>query len=65
MPPSGIKIKQATAHPPSRQETHAAGQDHLAQAQELPADEEREAEKQDKRREHQAHFLIAYRTATE
>jgi len=59
MPPSGIKIKQATAHPHVGRKRHPVGQDHLAQAQELPADEGREAEKQGERREHQAHFLIA------
>jgi len=42
MPPSGMKIKQATA-----------------QAQDLPADKEREAEKKHERRGHRAHFLIA------
>jgi hypothetical protein len=53
-------LNQAGDRPyPPWQETHSLGQKHLAQAQDLPADNERKAEKHDKRREHRAHLLIS------
>ena len=57
MPPNGISINQATAHAHLGKKRTRSAPDHLAQAQDLPADDECDGSQQDKRREQRAHLL--------